>query len=192
MELREQLRSLPGDHLIAAAAALRPGPITTPTAAAKLALKGLGQRHRFLTAELTILDAELARLTTGTAPARCALPGVGSDVAGALLVAMGDNPERMRSESAFAHLCGVAPLPASSGKTTGRHRLNRGGDRQANAALWRIVVVRLHCHQPTKDYMARRTQEGLSKKDIIRCLKRYVAREVYRVLVPATELTAAA
>ncbi|MEO8898258.1 MAG: transposase, partial [Candidatus Dormibacter sp.] len=136
--------------------------------------------------------AELVRLTTEAAPALRALSGVGSDVAGALLVAMGDNPKRVRSDSAFAHLCGVAPLPASSGKTTGRHRLNRGGDRQANAALWRIVIVRLNCHQPTKDYMARRTQEGLSKKDIIRCLKRYVAREVYRVLVPATELTAAA
>lgn len=192
VELREQLRFLSGDHLIAAAAALRPGLITTPTAAAKLALKGLGQRHQFLTVELATLDAELVRLTTEAAPALRALSGVGSDVAGALLVAMGDNPKRVRSDSAFAHLCGVAPLPASSGKTTGRHRLNRGGDRQANAALWRIVIVRLNCHQPTKDYMARRTQEGLSKKDIIRCLKRYVAREVYRVLVPATELTAAA
>lgn len=98
----------------------------------------------------------------------------------------------MRSESAFAHLCGVAPLPASSGKTTGRHRLNRGGDRQANNALGHIVMVRLASHQPTKDYMARRTREGLSKKEIIRCLKRYVAREVYRALLPSHELVRAA
>jgi hypothetical protein len=102
------------------------------------------------------------------------------------------NPERMRSESAFAHLCGVAPLPASSGKTTGRHRLNRGGDRQANNALWHTVMVRLSCHQPTRDYMARRTTEGLSKKEIIRCLKRYVAREVYRAFVSRRELAPAA
>ena len=95
---------------------------------------------------------------------------LGADVAGALLVATGDNPERLRSEAAFAHLCGVAPLPASSGKTTGRHRLSRGGDRQANNALWRIVIVRLSGDQPTRDYMARRTREGLSKKAIVRCL----------------------
>jgi DNA-binding CsgD family transcriptional regulator len=82
--------------------------------------------------------------------------------------AVGDNPDRLRSEASFAHLCGVAPLPASSGKTTGRHRLNRGGNRQANNALWRIVIGRLRWHQPTKDYVARRTAEGLSKKEIIR------------------------
>lgn len=191
-DLREQLRPLSGDRLITIAAGLRPGPITTPTAAVKLALKGLAQRHQLLTTELRMLDAELARLTAEAAPALCALKGVGPDVAGVLLVAVGDNPERLRSESAFAHLCGVAPLPASSGKTTGRHRLNRGGNRQANAALWRIVMVRLVWHQPTKDYMIRRTLEGLSKKEIVRCLKRYVARDVYRVLVPGCELTAAA
>jgi transposase len=109
-----------------------------------------------------------------------------------LLVTAGDNPERLRSEASFASLCGVAPQPASSGKTTGRHRLNRGGDRTANNALWRIVIVRLATHQPTKDYMGRRTKEGLSKREIIRCLKRYVAREVYRVLVPARQLKVAA
>ena len=191
-ELREQLRQLSRDQLIATAAAMRPGPITTPTAAVKLALKGLAQRHQLLTDEIEILDGELSRLTAEAAPTLYALMGVGTDVAGALLVAAGDNPERLRSEAAFAHLCGVAPLPASSGKTTGRHRLNRGGDRQANNALWRIVMVRLAWHQPTKDYMTRRTKEGLSKKEIIRCLKRYVAREVYGVLVPAEVLTAAA
>lgn len=191
-ELREQLRALSSGQLIDTAAALRSGPITTPTAAVKLALKGLAQRHQLLTTEVATLNAELARLASEAAPALCALFGVGSDVAGTILVAAGDNPERMRSESAFAHLCGVAPLPASSGKTSGRHRLNRGGDRQANSALWRIVICRLAWHQPTKDYMARRTKEGLSKKEIIRCLKRYVAREVYRVLTQAHERPVAA
>jgi transposase len=191
-ELREQIRPLSGHRLIDTAARLRPGPITSPAAATKLALKGLAQRYQALAAELATLDIELDHLTAVAAPELCAMLGVGADVAGALLVAAGDNPERMRSESAFAHLCGVAPLPASSGKTTGRHRLNRGGDREANNALWRIVMVRLAWHQPTKDYMARRTTEGLSKKDIIRCLKRYLAREVYRTLVPRSKLDEAA
>jgi len=106
---------------------------------------------------------------------------VGQDSAGALLVAAGDNPDRLRSEASFSMLCGSSPIKASSGKTT-RHRLNRGGDRQANAALYRIVLVRLCYDQATQDYMARRTKEGKSKKEIIRCLKRYVAREVFAVL----------
>ncbi len=110
-----------------------------------------------------------------------ALFGVGQDSAGALLVAAGDNPGRLRSDACFSMLCGASPIQASSGKTT-RHRLNRGGDRQANAALYRIVLVRL-CYDPaTKDYMARRLKQGKSKKEIIRCLKRYVAREVFAVL----------
>jgi transposase len=111
-----------------------------------------------------------------------ALPGIGLDTAGQLLVTAGDNPGRLGSEAAFARLCGVAPLPASSGRTD-RHRLNRGGDRQANHALWRITLVRMHCHEPTKAYVQRRTQQGLSKLDIMRCLKRYIAREVYHHLV---------
>ena len=107
--------------------------------------------------------------------------GVGSDSAGALLVAAGDNPGRLRSNAAFAMLCGASPIQASSGKTR-RHRLNRGGDRQANAALYRIVIARLRHDQQTKDYLARRLREGKSKKESIRCLKRYVAREVFAVL----------
>ncbi len=121
------------------------------------------------------------------APALLALPGVGTDVAGALLVAAGDNPERLSSEAAFARLCGVAPLPASSGKTN-RHRLNRGGDRIANNALWRIVLVRMSSDTKTRNYVDRRTKEGLSKKEIIRCLKRYVARDVYRRLALLSSL----
>ena len=118
------------------------------------------------------------------------LTGVGPDVAGALLVAAGDNPERLRSDAAFASLCGVSPVPASSGKTN-RHRLNRGGDRIANNALWRIVMVRLTCDDRTKRYVARRTEEGMAKRDIVRCLKRYVAREVFRALVPTRAATLA-
>ena len=175
------------------AAAFRPGHIDTPIAATKLALKGLAQRHLLLAAELATLDAELARITAKVAPKLHALNGVGSDVAGAILVALGDNTERLRSEASFARLSGVAPLPASSGKTTGRHRLNPGGDRGANNALWRIVITRLaRSHEPTLAYVARRTEEGLSKREIVRCLKRYVAREVYHAVVPAKDLSEAA
>jgi transposase len=117
------------------------------------------------------LSGELERLTAIAAAPLVGLFGVGADSAGALLVAAGDNPDRLHSEAAFSMLCGSSPIPASSGKTT-RHRLNRGGDRQANAALYRIVVVRLRWHQPTQDYMARRIKQGKSKREVIRCLKR--------------------
>jgi transposase len=180
-ELREQLRGLSKTTLPRTAAALDPGQLTSPTAATMLALRTLGQRHAALTAELTVLEAEINRLVARHAAPLLALFGVGPDSAGALLVAAGDNPERLCSEAAFAALCGVSPVEASSGKTI-RHRLNRGGDRQANAALYRIVLVRLRWHQPTKDYMARRVAEGKTTKEVIRCLKRYLAREVFAVL----------
>ena len=128
-----------------------------------------------------MLDAELDRLTATAAPKLVALFGVGSDSAGALLVAAGDNPDRLRSDAAFSMLCGASPIEASSGKTR-RHRLNRGGDRQANAALYRIVVARLRHDEQSQRYVARRISEGKSKKEAIRCLKRYVAREVFAVL----------
>jgi transposase len=190
-ELREQLRGLPADRLAQAAARLRPGPIVTTTAATKLALRLLGERYRALGAELVAVDAELDRLTAQAAPALRQLYGVGAEIAGALLVAAGDNPGRLRSEAAFSMLCGASPIQASSGKTV-RHRLNRGGNRQANTALYRIVVVRLRWHQPTRDYLARRTTQGLSKKEIIRCLKRYVVREVFAALQLGTAQTQAA
>ncbi|MFL6269736.1 MAG: IS110 family transposase [Actinomycetes bacterium] len=180
-ELREQLRGLSTVRLIQTTATLEPGPVTTPLAAARLGLQTLGRRYQALSAELSTLDAELDRLTRAAAPKLLARFGVGADSAGALLVAAGDNPERLRSDAAFAMLCGASPIEASSGKTR-RYRLNRGGDRQANAALYRIVVARLRHHQPTKDYLARRIREGKSKKEAIRCLKRYVAREVFAVL----------
>jgi len=181
-ELRADLRGLPGPRLVRTCARLRPGPLTDPVGATKAALRSLARRHQALSVEVRELDGELCRLTAKACPALLGIFGAGSDTAGALLLAAGDNPERLRSEAAFAKLTGVSPVQASSGKTT-RHRLNRGGDRHANAALHRIVLVRLRWrHPPTIDYVARRTAEGRSKREIIRCLKRYVAREVYRAL----------
>jgi len=182
-ELREQLRGLSKTRLPQAAAVLDPGPgrLHSPEAATMLALRTLGQRHAALTAELTTLQTQITQLVTRHAAPLLALYGIGPDSASALLLAAGDNPERLCSEAAFAALCGASPVQASSGKTI-RHRLNRGGDRQANAALYRIVIVRLRWHQPTKDYMARRTAEGKTTKEVIRCLKRYIAREVFAVL----------
>ena len=190
-ELREQLRGLPTGRLASTAARLRPGPILTVTAATKLTLRVLGQRYQALEAELAAVDAELDRLTAQAAPRLRRRCGVGPEIAGVLLVAAGGNPERLRSEAAFSMLCGASPIPASSGKTV-RHRLNRGGNRQANTALYRIVIVRLRWHQPTRDYMVRRTKEGLSKREIIRCLKRYVAREVFAAMNAPTALPEAA
>jgi transposase len=177
----EELRTLSTLRLVKTAAELESGAATDPSAAAKLAVRLLARRYQALTAEIMTLDAELDRLTATAAPKLLARFGIGSDSAGALLVAAGGNPARLRSDTAFAMLCGASPLEASSGKVR-RHRLNRGGDRQANAALYRIVVARLRHDQQTKDYLARRIREGKSKKEAIRCLKRYVAREVFAVL----------
>jgi transposase len=180
-ELREQLRGLPAARLVATAARLEPDSLASPTAAAKLALCTLARRYQALSSEITTLSSELERLTATAAAPLVALFGVGADSAGALLVAAGDNPDRLHSEASFSMLCGSSPIQASSGKTT-RHRLNRGGDRQANAALYRIVVVRLRHDPTTQDYMARRIKQGKSKREVIRCLKRYVAREVFAAL----------
>jgi transposase len=114
---------------------------------------------------------------------------VGVELAGQFLMTAGDNPERIRNEAAFAKLCGVAPQPASSGRTTGRHRLSRSGDRAANSALYIVTIVRLRHHTQTRAYLERRTNEGLSKREIIRCLKRYIAREIYAALPRPATLT---
>ena len=137
------------------------------------------------------MKAELERLIRMTAPALVKAFGVGPDTAAALLVAAGSNPDRLHSEAAFASLCGVNPIPASSGKTN-QHRLNRGGDRQANAALYRIVVVRLRYDLRTQAYLRRRTAEGMSKIEVIRCLKRYVAREVFTIIQKSAALVSKA
>src|SRR5690606_37575271 len=168
---------------IATCATLRPDPAdaAAPATAAKIALRSLARRHQRLTAEITDLDELLEPLVTAINPRLVTANGVGTDVAGQLLVTAGENHDRLRSEAAFAMLCGVAPIPASSGRTT-RHRLNRGGDRQANAALYRIVLCRLRWDPRTRAYMERRTKQGKSKKEIIRCLKRYIARELYQII----------
>jgi transposase len=184
--VRAPLRKLNPRQRIPACAALRPGPLTDPASAAKAVLRSLARRWQALRAEIDDLDGELTPLVTAVAPELVALPGVGVDTAGQLLVTAGHNPGRLRSERSFARMCGVAPVPVSSGRTD-RHRLHRGGDRDADSALWRIARVRMHCHQPTKDYVARRTAEGRTKKEILRCLKRYIAREIYpRLLSPAS------
>ena len=146
-------------------------------------LRELGRRATYLTAEINRLDDLLLPLLTLRAPALLATPGVGPDSAAILLIAAGDNPERLRSEAAWAHLCASAPIPASSGKIV-RRRLNPAGDRQANHALWRIVLSRMSFEPRTRAYVERRLTEGKTKTEIIRCLKRYVAREVYPLLRP--------
>jgi transposase len=180
-ELRERLRGVPRRRLAHVAAALRPSGTDPVTYATKLALQTLGRRVLDLDTTTERLDQHLATLVRATAPGLLALEGVGTDTAAILIVAAGDNPQRLRSEAAFAHLCGVAPIEASSGKTT-RHRLNRGGNRQANHALWRIVFTRMSSDRRTRVYVTRRLAEGRSKPEIIRVLKRYVAREVYKHL----------
>ncbi|KKD03105.1 transposase [Streptomyces sp. WM6386] len=180
--LREQVAGLDRAVLIRTLARLRPGDdLSRPLAATRAALRRLARRHQALDDEITELDAEIGPLVKQAAPALLELFGVGPETAGQLLASAGDNPERMRSEGAFAHLAGVAPIPASSGRTH-RHRLNRGGDRAANNALHTIVLVRMRYDERTRAYVARRTKEGLSRRDITRCLKRFVAREVYRAL----------
>ena len=144
-------------------------------------IKILGQRIQYLRAELKRLNRLIRPLIRQTAPGLLEVYGVGFNTAAKLLVAAGDNPERIRSEAAFAHLCGVAPIPASSGKTI-RHRLNRGGNRQANSALYHIVLTRMKHDQATRDYVARRLKEGKTIGEIARILKRYAAREVFKHL----------
>jgi len=198
-ELRAQLDGLDGAKLIGTCSRLRsarheppvpsvhakrlprPGRLVDPTAATKRALASIAGRILILDSEIAELDEDLHALLTPLAPTLLSLTGVGLDVAGQLLATAGDNPDRLHHEAAFAHLCGSAPIPASSGKTT-RHRLNRGGDRAANAALYRIVLCRLRWDLATRAYVERRTKEGRTKAEIIRCLKRYVAREVFNAI----------
>lgn len=185
--LRAQLRGLSAAELASACSRLRPGgDLADPVHAVKAALRRLGRRILALTQESDELETELKTLTAQAAPALLALQGVGADVAGQLLATAGDNPDRLHSEAAFAHLCGAAPIPASSGRRD-RHRLNRGGDRAANHALHTIVLCRMRWDERTRAYVERRTREGLAKKDIMRCLKRHVAREVYRVLIQSLD-----
>jgi transposase len=181
-ELRERFRGVPVDFLAEAAAGLRLNPGGDPVVfATKLAMQTIGRRVLAVDTACARLDDELAGLVKATAPSLLDVHGVGVHTAAILLVAAGHNAGRITSEAAFAHLCGVAPIQASSGKTV-RHRLNRGGNRQANHALWRIVFTRMSSDPRTRAYVERRTIEGRSTGEIMRVLKRYVAREVYHHL----------
>ena len=151
----------------------------TPIDAMKHALAALAKRWLQLHEEIAKHTQHLMELTQEVVPGLVQAMGIGADTAAQMLITFGDNAHRIHSETAFAKMCGVYPLPASSGKTR-RHRLNRGGNRQANASLFRVVIVRMRWHEPTKAYVARRQAEGLSKREIIRCLKRYLAREIFQ------------
>jgi transposase len=195
-ELRENLLETRGRELIKRCSQLRPETSKVSellehadrmhAAATKIALRDLARRWLSLDRESKELTEQIRALVEHIAPDLVALHGVGPEIAGQLLITAGDNTDRLDTEAAFAKLCGVAPQPASSGKSTGRHRLSRSGDRGANSALYLIAITRMRRHEPTRNYMARRTAEGLSKREILRCLKRYIAREVFAAL-PRTE-----
>ncbi len=181
-EIRAKFGGLSPVMLTNKARALRPREGEDPVRYTTLiTIRTLGQRVQYLREETKRLNRLLRPLLRQTAPDLLEVYGVGYDTAAKLLVAAGDNPERIHSEAAWAHLCGVAPIPASSGKTT-RHRLNRGGNRQANSALYHVVLTRMYHDQPTRDYVARRLTEGKTMGEIARILKRYIAREVFKHL----------
>ena len=179
--IRDELRALNVFHLLERASTYRPGAKRDIVSLTKFTLRMLAKRAIALEEEITEIDAILTPLVNETAPELVATLGIGTDAASTLLVTAGDNPERLRNEAAFAHLCGASPIDASSGKQE-RHRLNRSGDRQANSALWHIVITRMVYDPRTTEYIARRIKEGLTKKEAVRCLKRYIAREVYTLL----------
>ena len=180
-QLRAQLQPLSTATRVAHLAASQPAHGADPAAATHRALWHLARRYQTLTAELDALAADLDTLTRRAAPRLLARPGVGVETAGTLLVTAGDNPDRLGSDAALAALCGASPVPASSGKIT-RHRLNRGGDRQANSALWAITLTRLRIDPATRAYAKRRTSQGKTTKEIMRCLKRYLVRELFPLL----------
>jgi len=186
-ELRERLEPLDLADLVATCARFKTCGVDSAFAAAKTTLRLLSRRWQSLSVEITVLDNDIEALCVKTNPALLGALGVKSEVASALLVAAGDNPERMHSPAAFVALCGASPVEASSGKIT-RHRYNTGGNRQANGALWRIVMVRLSCCDRTKAFAARKVAEGKSVREVIRILKVYIAREIYWLLVNPPEV----
>ena len=178
--LRESMPARTADR-VAHCAKFRPGNVRDPHEATRLALKTLSRRYQDLSEEMADLTKILDELTREANPALRAAKGVGVDVASILLIVAGSNCHRLRNESAFAAMCGVSPILASSGQTN-RHRLNRSGNRQANNALWRIATVRMTCDEETQTYLARRNAQGKTKRDVTRCLKRHIAREVFWLL----------
>lgn len=189
-ELRETLDGLSLNQIAKRARSYRPDTTrrAEPAQAAKIALKRLGERVQDLTEEITAADKDLAALVAEAAPQLLARPAIGTHTAARFIITAGANCGRIRSDAAFARICGAAPIPVSSGKTH-RMRLHRGGDRQANSALHIIVIGRMKNHQPTKDYLAKKLAEGKSKRDVIRALKKYVAREVFTILKTSQVLT---
>lgn len=179
--LRAELYQLSTAKRVRRLVAQQPAGGADPASATRRALWHLARRHQALTAELAALNTELAALTRQAAPRLLGRPGVGIETAGQLLVTAGDSPDRLHSEAALAALCGASPVEASSGKTV-RHRLNRGGDRQANNALWVIALTRQRDDPRTRSYAERRTKQGKTTKEIMRLLKRYLARELFPLL----------
>ncbi len=180
-EIRSRFKDRPKTGLVTEVARLRPRKGSDPVLyTTQYTMRGLARRIQMLNTEIKGLDGMPSELVNNTAPSLVELFGVGTDTAASLLVAAGDNPDRLHSERSWAHLCGACPIPAGSGKTSGKHRLNRGGDRQANAAFYRIVLTRMSRDPKTKAYVARRRDEGKNTAEIMRCLKRYVARETFK------------
>jgi transposase len=188
--LRHELRDLSTAQRVARAARFRPSKSSDPAAATRRALRHLARRWLSLSTEIDELTHDLDQLVRTAAPSLLAQRGVGVDVAAKLLITAGDNANRLHNDAAFAALCGVSPVEASSGKIR-RHRLNRGGDRRANNALWTVAMVRLACDADTRAYAERRTKEGRSRREIIRCLKRYIARQLFPLVLKDLEHAAA-
>lgn len=188
-DLRDTLDGIAGRiTLVRHIAALRPGDITSPIASAKMAMRAIARRWLALHEEVQSHDQELDRLVREKAPELMKSHGISTMTVAEMLILVGDNPERIHSEAALAKLCGVCPIPASSGRIN-RMRLNRGGNRQANAALYRVAIVRMRDDEKTKAYAARRTSDGKTRREIVRCIKRYIVREIYRALcVPPTKV----
>ena len=181
-ELRRETARKTQKMIARICAALRPRGLETPEDANRHALRSIARRWIALNEEIKDLEAQIEQLVGQRAPHLLEEFGIGVDTAAEILIVAGDNPERIRSEAAFAKLAGISPVPAGSGMSSGKHRINHGGHRQLNAAIYRTVIVRMRFHEPTIAYVTRRTAEGKSKRDIIRCLKRYVIREVYHLV----------
>jgi transposase len=184
-QVRDELRGLSTIMLVRHCARLQAVTPTETSSAAVYTLRLLARRIDQLTREIAELDAQMSAVLASHNPQLLKTYGVGPDTAAALLIAAGDNPERLHTEAAFAALCGASPVEASSGNTQ-RHRLNRGGDRQANCALHTIVLSRLRWDQYTRSYLDRRIAEGKSRREAIRCLKRYAARDIYHLIITSS------
>lgn len=191
-ELRDTLDKIKGRiGLVRHIAAMRPGELSSPLASAKAAMRAIARRWLVLHDEIQEHEQELERMVRDRAPELMTSHGISTMTVAEMLILVGDNPERIKSEAALARMCGVCPIPASSGKTN-RMRLNRGGNRQANAAIYRVAIVRMRDDEATKAYAAKRTAEGKTRREIVRCLKRYIVREFYRRLcMPPTAPTSA-